>query len=181
MVVKTIFLVSRGHFWRINFLFHKIFKFFICFQTLRKTFRIFGENNLVGLSKLFSSVQGIFLEEFFLKQIRWIVFHFWSSVTNFWTFGENFAIALSKLHSLCQLEIFDWTVFSTKIYEFFHRLRVLRKRFWHFGEKASKSVSKCNSCGQKNCVENLIFEEKTFAFFSSTDQKFCGPLSKNVE
>ena len=67
MVVKTIFLVSRGHFWRINFLFHKNFKFFICFQTLRKTFRIFGENNLVGLSKVFSSVQGIFLEEFFLK------------------------------------------------------------------------------------------------------------------
>ena len=44
------------------FLFHEVFKFFSCFQTLRNYFQIFGENNLVGLSKVFSIVQGLFLE-----------------------------------------------------------------------------------------------------------------------
>ena len=47
MVVKTVFFLSRGHLCTKNFLFLKIFKFFSCFQTLRKTFRIFGENNFV--------------------------------------------------------------------------------------------------------------------------------------
>ena len=74
MVVKTVFFVSRGHFWRINFLFHKVFKTFSCFPTLGKTFRIFGENNLVGLSKLFSSVQGIFWKSLFLKSNSLICF-----------------------------------------------------------------------------------------------------------
>ena len=47
MVVKTVFFVSREHLCTNNFLFLKIFKFFSCFQTLRKTFRFFGENNFV--------------------------------------------------------------------------------------------------------------------------------------
>ena len=92
MVVKSVFFVCRGHFWRNHFLFHKISKFFSCFQTLRKTFRIFGENILVGLSKLFSSVQGIFLEEFnFENEFLEFLLYFWSSGTNLLDFRRKFS------------------------------------------------------------------------------------------
>ena len=151
MVVKTVLFVSRGHFWRNTFLFNKIFKTFSCFQVFRKTFRIFGENNLVGLSKLFSSVQGIFLEEFVFenKFLEFFLF-FGLGAQFFWTFSEIFAIGLWKLHSMCPVETFDWTVFSTKIYEFFDRLRAVRKLFWHFGAKASRSLSKVKFIYTKN-------------------------------
>ena len=90
MVVKTVLFVSRGHFWRNTFLFIKIFKTFSCFQVFRKTFRIFGENNLVGLSKLFSSVQGIFLEEFVFenKFLEFFLF-LWSWGAIFLDFQRN--------------------------------------------------------------------------------------------
>ena len=154
MVVKSVFFVCRGHFWRNHFLFHKISKFFSCFQTLRKTFRIFGENLLVGLSKLFSSVQGIFLESIFGLGAQIV-----------WTFGENFAIGLSKLHSMCPVEIFDWTVFSTIIFEFFHRLRAMRKCFWRFGAKASKSFSELQSMCTKNICGKFDFWKNFYNFF----------------
>ena len=151
MVVKTAFFVSRGHLWRNNFLFHKIFKTFSCFQVVRKTFRIFGENILVGLSKLFSSVQGIFLEDFILKTNSLNCFSiFGLRAQFFWTSSEIFAIGLSNLHFMCPMELFDWTVFSTKNYELFDRLRAVRKLFWHFGAKASKSLSKVQFICKKN-------------------------------
>ena len=92
MVVKTVFFVSRGHFWRNNFLFHKVFTTFSCYQTLRKAFRVFGEINLVGLSKLFSSVQGIFLEEFIFENKLFEFFLY------FWSWG---AIFLDFLRKFC--------------------------------------------------------------------------------
>ena len=181
MVVKTIFLVSRGHFWRINFLFHKIFKFFSCFQTLRKTFCIFGENNLVGLSELFSTVQGKFSEEFvFENKFVEMFLYIWSSVTSFWTFGEKFAIGSSKLHSMCPVEIFDWTVFSTKFYEFFHRLRTVRKKFWPFGAKASKRLSKLQFMCTKVFCWKFDSWKNVHNFFEYWS-KILRTLSTNVE
>ena len=47
MVVTTVFFVSRGQLCTNNFLFLTIFKTFSCFQTLGKTFWIFGEINFV--------------------------------------------------------------------------------------------------------------------------------------
>ena len=85
MVIKTDLFVSRGHLWRYTFLFHEIFKLFSCFQTLRKTFRISGDKNFVGLSKLFSSVQGIFLEELIFEN------KFFESFLYFWTSGVIFS------------------------------------------------------------------------------------------
>ena len=90
MVFKTVLFVSRGHFWRNNVLSHRIFKTFSFFQTLRKTFKIFGENNLVGLSKLFSSVQGIFLEEFIFENKLLEFF------LCFWSWGAIFLVFLRK-------------------------------------------------------------------------------------
>ena len=170
MVFKTVFFVSRGHFWRNDFLFHKTFKFFSCFQTLRKTFRIFRENNLVGLSKLFSSVQGIFLEEFNFENIFVELFlRFFSSVTNFSTFGEIFAIGLSKLHSLCPVEIFDWTFFLQKLMSFFTVFGLWGKYSGTLAQRFQKKCQNAIHVDKKNFVEILIFEEKAFAIFSSTD------------
>ena len=94
------------------------------------------------MSKLLSSVQGIFSDKlFFENKFLELFLSFWPSGALFWTFGQNFAIGLSKPHSMCPVEIFDWTVFSTKIYEYFHRPRAARKTFWHFGAKTSESLS----------------------------------------
>ena len=60
IVVKTVFFVSRRDFSKIFFFFTKSSIVFSCFQILRGKFWSFRESNLVGLSKLFSSVQGNF-------------------------------------------------------------------------------------------------------------------------
>ena len=151
MVVKTVFLVSTGLFWRNKFLFHKTFKFFSCFQTLRKTFWIFGENNLVGLSKLFSSVQGIFLEEFiFENKFLELFLYFWSSGANFLDFQPKFCERFVKTAFYVSSRDFWLDCFSTKIYEFFDRLRAVRKLFCHFGAKASKILWKVQFMCSKN-------------------------------
>ena len=139
MVVKIVFLVSIGHFWRNKFLFHKTFKFFSWFQTLRKTFRNFGGNILVGLSKLFSSVQGIFLEEFiFDNKFLELFLYFWSSGANFLDFQRNICDRFVKSAFYVSSRDFWLDCFSTEIYEFFDRLRAVKKLFCHFGAKASK-------------------------------------------
>ena len=173
MVVKTVFFLSRGHFWRNTFLFHKIFKIFSCFQTLRKTFGFLAKIILLGCQNCFQVSRGYFWKSLFLKTNSLNCFFSFSlRVQIFCTFSENFAIGLSKLHSMCPVENFDWTVFPTKIHEYFHRPRAVRKTLWHFGAKASKSLSKRQFMRKKISVEKLIFE-KTFTIFSSTDQKFC--------
>ena len=91
MLVKTVFFVSIEHFWRNIFLFHKLFKIFSCYQTLRKAFRIFGDNNLVVLPKLLSSVQGILSDKLFFENKFFELFlNFWNSGTIFLDFRPKF-------------------------------------------------------------------------------------------
>ena len=154
MVVKTVFFVSRGHYWRNNFLFHKIFKTFIVFRLWGKHFGFLAKIILLGCRNCFQVSRGYFwknLLNFFLKTNRLNCFSIFGLLAQFfWNSSENFAIGLSKLHSMCPMEIFDWTVFFTKIYESFDRLRAVRKLFWHFGAKASKSLSKVQFICTKN-------------------------------
>ena len=103
---------------------------FSWFPTLRNTFWIFCETILVGLSKLFSKVHGRFRKNIFLKTNSLnclILFGLWAQKLRI--FGNIFSTDSSKQHSLCPVEVFD---FSTKLYEFFHSLRAVRKIIWHF-------------------------------------------------
>ena len=160
MVVKTVFFVSRGHFWRKKFLFRRIFKFFSCSQTLRKTFRIFGENNLVGLSKLFSKVQWIFLGDFlFQNQIRWLF-------PSFLVFGHIlFGLSVNVLRKVCQNcnPCVQWRFliglfFLRKFMSFFTVFGLWGKDSGTLAQKSQKVCQKCNLCLQTNFAENLIFE-----------------------
>ena len=170
---QNCFLFVQRTFLKKYFSFSQNLQNFQLFSDFEENIRIFGENNLVGLSKLFSSVQGLFLEEFFLEN-KFLDLFFISGLRAqfFWTFGENFAIGLWKLHSMCPVEIFDWTVYSTKSYEFFTVFGPWGKNSGILARKLQKVCQKSNLCVQKNSVENLIFE-KTFTIFSSTDQNFC--------
>ena len=118
------------------------------------------------MSKLFSSVQGIILEEFFFENKIFQFFLFFGLCAQiFWIFDKNFAIGLSKLHFMCPVEIFDWTNFSTKAYNCFHRLRAVRKTLRHFGAKTSKSLSKLQLMSTKNFCSKFDFWRKNFHIF----------------
>ena len=174
MVVKTVFFVSRGQLRRNNFLFHKNFKTFSCFQTLRKTFRIFGEKNLVGLSKLLSSVQGTFSEEFvFENKFLEMFLYFWSSGANFLDFRRKICDRFVKTSFYVSSGDFWLDCLFYEKFWVFDRLRAVRKIFWHFGAKPSKSLSKLQFMCKKIFCGKFEFWKKTFTFFSRTDQKFC--------
>ena len=83
------------------------------------------------------------------------------------TFGEKFSICLSKLHSMCPEEIFDWTVFSTIFFEFFHSLRAVRKLFWLFGKKASKKLSQLQFMCTKSFCWKFDFRKNFHTFFEN--------------
>ena len=163
MVVKTVFFVSRGHFWRNNFLFQKIFKAFSCFQTLRITFRIFGEKNLVGLSKLFSSVQGIFSEEFVFEN-KFLEFFFWSLDTNFLHFLGIFCDKFVKTAFYVSSGDF-WL--DCNFYEnlwVFSPSSGCGEKFWHFGAKTSKNLSKLQFMSTKNFWGRFDFWKRFYNF-----------------
>ena len=142
-VVKTVFLVSRRHFWRNNILFHKTFKFFSCFQTLRKYFGFLAKIFLLGCQNCFQMCRGYFWKCFFLKTNSLnLLFLFGLRAQIFWTFDENFAIGLSKLHFMCPVEIFGWTVFPTKLYKFFLPSSGCESKSLKFGRKSFKKFVK---------------------------------------
>ena len=178
-VVKTVFLVSRRHFWRNNILFHKTFKFFSCFQTLRKTFWIIGENILLGLSKLFSSVQGVFLEEFIFENIILEFFlYFWSSGANFLYFQRKFCDRFLKTAFFVYSGDFWLDIFFYESFEFFHRLRAVKKTFWHFGAKTSKSLLKLQFMWTKIFCGKFDFWRKNFYNFFEYWSKILRLLTK---
>ena len=89
--LKLFSLCPEDMFEETIFFFTKSSEFSVVFETLRKTFRIFGDNNIVGLSKLLSSVQGIFSDKLFFENKFFEMFlNFWSSGTNFLDFRRNF-------------------------------------------------------------------------------------------
>ena len=168
MVFKTALFVYRGDFWKFFFLFHEVFKFFSCFQTLRNYFQIFGENNLVGLSKVFSIVQGFFLEELFFKNKFFELFlYFW--ISGIFLFGLS-AKTFRQLWQNCILCV-QWRFliglsFIEKIYEFSYCLRAVRKIFWHFGgAEASKRLSKLQYMSIKKISRKFDFWRKNFHSF----------------
>ena len=109
---KLFSLCPKDSFEEIIFFFHKTFKFFSCFQFLRKTIRIFGEINLVGLSKLFSSVPGVFLEEFvFENNFLELFLYFWSSGTTFLDFRRKFCDSFVKTAFYVHIGDFRWDSF----------------------------------------------------------------------
>ena len=97
MVVKTALFVSSGDFWRIFFFFTYSSKFSVFFGLWGNFFRFFGENNLVGLSKVFSGVEGGFLGRIDVwKQIFWIFYFF------FGLRAQKFGLLAKFFRRLCQ-------------------------------------------------------------------------------
>ena len=88
---KLFFFVSRGHLRRNNFLFStKSSKILFVFRLWGKHFGFLAKKKLFGLSKLFSSVQGIFSEEFvFENKFLELFLYFWSSGANFLDFRRK--------------------------------------------------------------------------------------------
>ena len=126
-------------------------KILVVFRFWGKHFGFLAKIILLGCRNCFQVSRGYFWKSLFLKTNSLNCFSiFGLRAQIFWTFSEIFAIGLWKLHSMCPVETFDWTVFSTKIYEFFDRLRAVRKLFWHFGAKASRSLSKVKFIYTKN-------------------------------
>ena len=171
MVVKTVFFVSRGHLWGNKFLSHESFKIFICFQTLRKPFRISDETNLVGLSKLFSSVQGIFLQEFTCeKKFLQFFLCFWSSGTSFLDFRRKLCDRFVKTAFNVSSGDFWLDCFFYETFWTFPLSSGSEENSLAFWRKSFKKfVKKLQFMCKKVSEESLIFE-KTFTIFLSTDQ-----------
>ena len=135
----------------IIFFFTKFSKLSFVFTFWGKHFGFLAKIILLGCRNCFQVSRGYFWKSLFLKTNSLnCFFNFGLRAQNFCTSSKIFAIGLSKLHSMCPVEIFDWTDFPTKIYEYFHRLRAVRKTVWHFGSKASKSLSK---------VQNYVYKK----------------------
>ena len=181
MVVKTVFFVSRGHLRRNNFLFHKFFKIFSCFQTLRKTFRIFGEKNLVGLSKLFSSVQGMFSEKFvFENKFLELFLYFWSSGAIFLDFRRNICDRFVKTAFYVSSGSFwlDW-FFLRKFMSIFTVLGLWGKHCGILAQKLQKVYQKGNLC-EKKFLWKSWFLKKLLQFFRVLIKIFA-TFDKSVE
>ena len=166
MVVETALFVFRWDFWRNFFLSREVFKNFSCFQTLRKTFGIFGENNLVGLSKVFSSVQGLFLEESFLKT-NFLNCFFLSGLREyfFWTFGENIRQVFQNCILCVQWKFLIGLFFLRKIMSFFTLFRLWGKNCGILAQKLQKLFPNCNLCVKKFFSEIWFWKKKLLHFF----------------
>ena len=181
MVVETIFLVSRGHFWRNNFLSRKIFKISVVFRLWGKHFGFLAKIILLGCQNCFQVSRGYFWKSLFLKTNSLYCFSIFGLPAQiFWTFSEIFAIGSSKLHSTCPVDIFDWTVFSTKTFWVFPPSSGCEENILAFWRKSFKKFVKTAFFVYKKFRGKILFLKKTFTIFSSTDQKFCD-FGKNVE
>ena len=157
MVVKTVFFVSRGHLCTNNVLFLKIFKFFSCFQTLRKTFRIFGENNFVENNLFFEFIKNCFFYELF--EFRYC---FPTVGRKKYNIGAETSEKLSKVHSTWTIKLFEESLFSEENIYFY--------KFFEFWSKTLRtSVGKCAAWFEKLLStpvqgifshNNIIFHEK---------------------
>ena len=138
---KLFSLCPEDIFEEIIFFSTKSSKILFVFRLWGKSFGFLMKLLLSGCRNRFQVSMGYVWEKCYFKtNFLKCFFIFGLRAQSFWTFGEKYAIGLSKLHSMCPLEIFDWTVFSTKNFECFHRLRPVRKIIWHFGAKPSKSL-----------------------------------------
>ena len=111
-------LCPEDIFAEIIFFFTTSSKFSVVFRLWRKHFGLLAKKILLGWQNSFQVSRGYFWKSLFLKTYSLKCFFiFGLRAQFFWTFSENIAIGLWKLHSMCPVEVFDWTVFSTKIYE----------------------------------------------------------------
>ena len=179
---KLFFLCPEDIFEEILFFLTKFSKLSVVSRLWGKHFGLLAKIIWLGFQNCFQVSRGYIWKSCFLKTISLnCLFLLGLRAQTFQNCGENFPTGLSKLHSMCPVEFFDWTVFFAKIYEFSNRLRAVKKKFWHAGAKASKSLSKLQFMCTKSFCGKFDFSRKTFTNFSSTDRKFCGLLSKNVE
>ena len=150
-----------------------IFSFFTKSSNLLNVFRPWGKYFVflakifgLGCQNFFQVSRGDFWKKCSLKTSSLNCFIlFGNRAERLRTFGDRLSPGSTKLHSLCPEEIFDWTDFSTKIYEFFHRLRALRKTFWLFGGKASKSLSKLQFMCTESVRGKFDFWKNFYIFF----------------
>ena len=171
---KLFSLCPEDIFEEIIFFFTKSSEILVVFRLWGKSFGFLSKIILLVCPNRFQVSMGYVWKKCYFKTNFlkcFFLFGLWAQ--SFWTFGEKYAIGLSKQQSMCPLELFDWTVFSTKTFECFHRLRAVRKIIWPFGAKPSKNLSKLQFIGTKNFCGKFEFWKKTFTIFSSTDQKFC--------
>ena len=158
-------------------IFHEVFKFFSCFQTLRKTFGFLAKFFWLGCQNCFQVSMGDLGRMVFSKRILWKGSFFWTVGTKTSDFQRYFSTGSSKLHSMCPEEIFDWSVFSTENFDFFHSPWAVRKKFWKIGAKALRGLSKLHfTCTKEIFWGNLDFEEKKFytffEYWSKTSRTF---------
>ena len=165
---KLFCLSPENIFEEIVFFFTKSSKFSVVFR-LWGNISDFWRNYSCWVVKTVFKCAGDIFERVFFKKTSSLncLFIFGLRAQFFWTFGEKFAIGLSKLTSMCPEEIFDWTVFSTKLSEFFHRFRAVRKLFWLFGAKASEKLSKLQFMCTKSFCGKFDFWKNFHNFFDN--------------
>ena len=161
-----------------NFFCHKVFKFFSFFKTLSRTFSTFGENNLIGLSKLFSIVQGRFLGRIvFWKQILWNVsfFGLWAK-----SFGLS-AKTFQQVRQNCFVCVPRRFLIGLFFYEFFECpfcLWAVRKTFCNNYARVLESFSELKSKWTRNFRGKFVFCRKIillqfFPVLVNTSADFC--------
>ena len=162
MVFKTVFFVSRGHLCTKNFLFLKIFKFFSCFQTLRKTFWFFGENNFVENNLFFYE----FIKNWFFYELFEFRYCFPTVGRKIYNIAAETSEKVSNVLSTWTTELFDESLFSQEklyFYSFFeYRWKTLRTSARKDSPRFEKLLS---TLVQAVFLNNIInFLEKIYAY-----------------
>ena len=142
------------------FFFTKTSKFSVVFRLWGKRFGFSVKVIWLGCQNCFQVSRGYFWKSCFLKIVL-----FWTSGTIFPDFWRNFCDRFVKTAFYVSSGDFWLDCFSTKIYEFFDRLRAVRKIFWHFGAKPSKSLSKLQYMCTKNFCGKFDLWKNFYIFF----------------
>ena len=136
-MAKTVFCVSRGHFWRNCFF---SFFFLIChfFPELVKKNWDCEQKTMAGLSKLhFKCPDDIFGQTFSWK-LSEVSRHFWSVSKKLSEFCRNFIGKLVKTAFHVSRRYSSWGNYFFQNHELFHWFSDLEHIiFWNFGKKRS--------------------------------------------
>ena len=155
-----------------NFFFTKLSNFSVDFRLLGKHFGFLAKIILLGCQNCFQVSRWYFWKSLFLRTNSLNCFSiFGLRAQIFWTFSEIFAIGLWKLHSMCPVEIFDWTVFLQKYMSFLTVFGPWRNYSAILAQKLPKVYKKCNLCVQKTQGELRTFDRfvKTALYLSEWD------------
>ena len=115
-----------------------------------KNFGFLAKKILLGCQNCFQVSRGYFWKSLFLRTNSSNCFSsFGLRAQIFWIFSEIFAIGMCKLHSMCPVEIFDWTVFLRKFMSFLTVFEPWGSYSAILAQTLQKVYKKCNLCVQK--------------------------------